>query len=555
VSDNFFRREKAKSDEAARVKTQYEFAARGLLEDLFPHQKQCVLDPYTRKSLLTPRRAGKTHTAITYALYTACLNPHSRVPIITLTLKSAKKLYWVPLQNLSDKHGLGIKFNYSENTAYLQNGAAIFLAGAETRADIEKLRGGAYKLVLIDECKSFNTDVFNELIYEILNPATNDTSGTILIIGTPGSLLDGPFYEATCPALTDEDENLITRDFYTPEQIWEQNDDILPRWNRHHWTVAENIYAPHTWQNALDDKKRNRWPDDHPIWVRESLGQWVSAAETQVYALHSIVGNSGGPANAICCWNREYGDAYDRHGLPLEHHWNYVMGLDLGYEDDFALIVVAYSPTTDTMYQVHEFKAPHLTIPAAAEVIQRVIERFNHRIESFVADTGGLGKALVESMNEMYGFWIEAAEKTQKFDFIELLNSDLYAGKLRIEAGSDLYAEMMALQFDLGGRSKQQAVRLRKLRENSRQSNHLCDAMLYTWRYCQHHFSRELVPEVDVESIEHQENLDYDMACAAAERRDRPVVETLPEWTDDLALNERSDDWIEMISGFKPWKD
>lgn len=519
MTDAFFRRQKARSDEAHAIKAEYEFAAGAILSDLFPEQQNCITDTSRRKSLLTPRRAGKTHCVIGYALIVACKYNNCRVPIITLTLKSAKKLYWIPMKEFDEKYGLGIKFNYSDQTATLRNGSIISLAGADNRADIEKLRGGAYKLVPIDECKSFNVHVFNELIYEILQPATNDTNGTILLVGTPGAILDGPFYEATCPALRDADGHLITRDYYAPETYWD-NPDNEPMWSRHHWTVQENIFAPDTWANNILDKKRNRWPDDHPIWVRESLGQWVSAAETQVYALQTIIRNAGGPHDALCCWSPSFGDGFDRHGLPTAERWNYVMGMDLGYEDDFAMVVVAYSPHSNVMYQAYDFKCQHLTVQAMAKKITEVIERFNGKIEAFIADAGGLGKQLIESMNEMYGFFIEPAEKTQKFDYIELLNSDLYAGLLKVVPGSDLYTELMELQFDLGGRSKKQAVRLHKLKENPNQPNHLCDALLYTWRFCLHHFAREKPVEVDPKSLEHQENIDYDAAVIASKRRD-----------------------------------
>lgn len=553
MSDSFFRRQKALADEARGVKEQYDFAAEAILSDLFPHQRNAILDPDRRKSVLTPRRAGKTHTAIAYALYVACLIPDCRVPIVALTLKSAKKLYWEAFKRFSERYGLGLRLNYSEQTITLLNGSIIFLAGAENRSDIEKLRGGAYALVVIDECKSFNLHVFNELIYEILIPATNDTSGTIMLIGTPGALLSGPFYEATCPGLKDESGFLYTRDYYSPEPFW-NDPEQLPRWSRHHWTVRENIYAPDTWENFLQDKKRNRWPDDHPIWIRECLGQWVSSTETQVYALQNIVRNAGGPHQAICCWNKGQGDGFNRFGLPLDQSWHYVMGMDLGYEDDFAMVVVAYSPHLDTMYQVYDFRCQHITVQAMAKKIQQVIDVFQGKVEAFVADQGGLGKQLIESMNEMYGFFIEPAEKTQKFDYIELLNSDLYAGKLKVLPGSDLYVEMMDLQFDLGGRSKKQAIRLHRLRENPGQPNHLCDALLYTWRFCLHHFCREQPRTVEPESIEWQENIDYAAAVEAAKRRDNPIHEDLPEWTDKLTRKEAIFSWTDSIFNLHDWK-
>ena len=552
MSDNFFKRQHAQGIEARELRERYTFAAEAILGDLFPEQQIVVSDFSDRKSLLTPRRAGKTHVAIAYALIVACLNANCRVPIITLTLKSAKKLYWAPLAAFSKKYGLGLKYSYTDNTATLANGSIVYLGGAETKSDIEKWRGGSYKLVIIDECKSFNINIFNELIYEILEPAAGDCDGTIMIIGTPGNILDGPFYEATAPGLLDDSGDLITIDAYEPEGFWAnpptRHDVVIkPRWVRHHWTTQQNTFKPETWDNALRAKARNRWSNENPIWVREWLGQWVSSAETQVYALQSIVKNAGGPSNALCVWAPRLNEhGYNKHGLPVEHDWNYVLGMDMGFEDDFALVVVAYSPTTDKMYQVYEFKAQHLTVGGIGHVVTRTMDYFNGKIEAMVADTGGLGKTVVASLNEQFDLYIEPAEKNQKFDYIELLNSDLHAANIKIMISGELYTEMMALQFDLAGRSKKQAIRMNRLKENAHQDNHLCDAFLYTWRFCLHHFSREPDRGPEPESKEYYEDWDAVAATAAADLRDKPL-DKYNEWTDDIASKEYRGTWLDAL--------
>jgi hypothetical protein len=530
---SFFEQQASKSKAAAEVKDRYDFAAESILSDLYTVQRNAVLDPNTRKSVLTPRRAGKTHTAIAYALFTACTSPGCRVPIITLTLKSAKSLYWIPLKEMADKYGLNVKFSFSENTATFENGSIVRLHGAETKADIEKLRGGAYKLVLIDECKSFNVNLFQELVQEILMPATQDTSGTIMIIGTPGHVLDGPFYEATYPGLTDDEGRLITRDFYKPEKYWDDPNHI-PRYSRHHWTVEQNELHPDIWQNALLDKKRMHWADNNPIWVRESLGQWVASEETQVYALQTLVRKAGGAHAADCVYKQDRSaPGANKHGLPAKYGWNYVLGVDFGFEDDFAVVVVAYSEHYNQMLLVAERAFQHLTVPGMASVIDEVVEEFDGNIESMIADSGGLGKALMESMNEMYGYHFEAAKKTDKFDFIELLNSDLHSGRLKIPQNSKTYDEMYALQFALGGKTKAQCIRLGKLKENPSMPNHLCDALLYTWRFCYHHFYTEAPVHAEVATPEWFLEMDQREAEEAVTARDA-VSTDLGEWTDEI---------------------
>ena len=84
-------------------------AAASIYDELFRQQAQVIDDPYEFKSLLTPRRSGKTHTAIAYSVIECLRNPGAIVIIVTLTLKSAKRLYWNPILGFSDRFGLNLR--------------------------------------------------------------------------------------------------------------------------------------------------------------------------------------------------------------------------------------------------------------------------------------------------------------------------------------------------------------------------------------------------------------------------------------------------------------
>lgn len=521
-------------------------AADAIYADLFGHQQTVVDDPYRFKSVITPRRAGKTHTVGSYAFITALRKPGAIIPIVTLTLKSAKRLYWHDIiLHFSDKYGLGLRerrggLHHTNLEAYLENGSRIFLVGAETRTEIEKLRGGSYDLVPVDECKSFHPGVFRELIDEVLIPATQDREGTILLIGTPGSILDGPFYEATYAGYTGEDGNPITRDYYEPEDFWKGDQE--PQWSRHHWTVKDNIAVPHLWREALANKKRKRWKDDNPIWTREYLGQWVSSGDVMVYAYSRLLEEDG--HDCRCTWRPQHGPGFNRHGLPDSEDWQYILGMDLGYEDDCAIVVMAYSPTHDILYHCYDWKSNHLTVTQLGEKVQSVVDLFDGNIEAMVADTGNLSKMVIESLNEQYGFFFEAAEKREKADFIELLNSDLHSGTLKIMPDSDLAHEWLMLQWDLGDKQKKYLARLGKLKEHSMCPNHVSDAALYTWRYALHHFSREKIIEPVHGSSNWFEEWDQNEAYDAELKRDA-MNDDDKEWTDYLHEDDEIDvSWV-----------
>jgi hypothetical protein len=118
-----------------------------------------------------------------------------------------------------------------------------------------------------------------------------------------------------------------------------------------------------------------------------------------------------------------------------------------------------------------------------------VIERFGMP-EAMVGDAGGLGKVLVETLNQTYALPVIKAEKNEKYDHIELLNSDFHMGRIKIIEESDLANELCALQWDLSKLTKTALVRSGKLREDKECPNHLCDALLYLWRYSYHYWAK-----------------------------------------------------------------
>src|SRR5688572_6974255 len=164
------------------------------------------------------------------------------------------------------------------------------------------------------------------------------------------------------------------------------------------------------------------------------------------------------------------------------------MGLDFGFEDANAAVLAAWSETAKELRHVADFKSPHLTIDQFTDEIFRLIDHYGTP-EVMIGDNGGLGKMVIESLNQRYGLSIQPAEKREKNDHIELLNSDFWSGRIKVIPDTDLSDELTAHQWDLSKDSKERLARTGKLRESSRTQNHLCDAFLYLWRYCYHFWS------------------------------------------------------------------
>ena len=456
---------------------------------------------YKYLSIRCPRRSGKSFDLTSLALWFGEKHPNARVLIISLTLKSTIDNYWASAPGglffQNDRYGLGLKWNNSRYSWQHENGSRGHLAGAETVADIERIRGALAEadIAIVDECKSFAPDLLAQLIRDVLLPGLLTRDGVLVLGGTPGSIPVGMFYEATsalCRTETACDTCKKTHPTCIPVGL---EDDPLyacfdpesraALWRLHSWELRDNEASPGAWKRALADKMRAMWSDDHPAWRREYLGEWVTDASDLVYAYA----------------NHKHRDDFvtwvpvrtkqNPAGLPLDlGPWRFVLGIDLGFVDDSALVLAAYSETMRQMRVVYDFKAPGMTIDAFFDKVFEIIDTYG-RPDAIVADTAGGGsKMLIETLNQRYGLGVEAAKKSEKADHIELVNSDFSLGNIKLIPGSDLAHELCGLQWDLSRDSKTILARTGRLHEDPACPNHLCDALLYLYRYSYHFWSQ-----------------------------------------------------------------
>jgi hypothetical protein len=245
--------------------------------------------------------------------------------------------------------------------------------------------------------------------------------------------LEGPFYEATyANALSEQytydggqpkEKIPFSRSYSNPEPFWQTpkkdktGKNAVPLYSRHFWTAQDNVFAPAVWRRALELKETSGWADDHPSWLREWLGQWVSADDVFVYTYAQMARDP--KRSSLVQWKPDQKPGLEnRSGLPNGHDWRYVLGLDLGFEDDFAMVVGAYSLTDGSLYHCYDYKVNHQDVDQVAAHVLRVCEMFGGKVDAIVADSVGLGKMVVETLNRRHGLAIIPAEKREKNDFI-----------------------------------------------------------------------------------------------------------------------------------------
>lgn len=490
-----------------------------LREGLFKQQLDLLDDPARFKAVLCSRRAGKTHSAGAALVEKCETKAGAACLFVTMTRGKAKRLLWPWLHRMNNKLTLGITFNHTELTATFPNGSVITLAGAETASDIEKFRGEPFDLVIVDECKSFPVGFFDEMLEDVLTPCLADYEGTLIIMGTPGPILAGTFFNATGPeacmvSVVDGSRVAVSRAWLQRDD--ERYKDVEFAWSFHTWSTRDNVKNPKLWVDALLQKKRNRWADDDPTWLREWCGQWV--ADGSAFVLRYLQSRNG--------WrpNPEWEDTF---GLDPQHEWHYVLGMDLGYDDDFDIEVFAWSPTVEAMYHVEGFAAPRLEVKDIALKVIELREKYGE-FDAMVGDRGGLGKMILASLDSQYGLYIEPADKHEKRDFVELMNSDLVNAKLFFLIDSNLEHQAQNAQWDETGRKVDDST-----------PDHAIDASLYIWRYCYHHFAkqRQQGPAEGTPEARRLRILE-EMAADAAERKRRAGLDFTERAAEDMRMDE-----------------
>lgn len=459
-----------------------------------------VLDPSPHVAAICPRRAGKTYAAVLAAMITGEAKPGSISLIISLNLKQLRRLYWAGgpsgLFTIARKYGLNLEFNNTYLRWEHENGSIGYLLGADDDEQLEVIRGLEADLYVIDECKSFDPAVLDKLIEDIIDPQRASRKGRILMIGTPGFIFAGPFWQATCPEATfdlklDDGTKVKARysiDYGTEDPYGRKTTDLV--WSRHHWTLQDNTAMPHQWVEALKKKKQKGWTDDDPTWQREYLGNWASSSEGLVYRYAQEKGT--GRVTWQPAISRSDRDTIaDPSSLPEEGApWRFVGGLDIGYEAPTAFVVAAYSQRLGQLRVVADYSRTHMLVPDIAEMIQQAQSIFGP-LERIYADVGNLGKMVVETLVHEYGFPLEKADKREKYDFIELLNAAFARGEVLIIEHTQLETQLLTNCWDLRDEAKgtrDSLARRGKLREDDSIPNDSTDALLYLFRGSLHHF-------------------------------------------------------------------
>jgi hypothetical protein len=208
--------------------------------------------------------------------------------------------------------------------------------------------------------------------------------------------------------------------------------------------------------------------ESDPSYIRETFGRWVEDKDALVFKFSRAK------------------NTYT--ALPTTGEWNYIIGIDIGYNDSDAIAVIGYNTHHKKVYLVDEHVKNKQNISQLVAVIKEYKEEYNPI--RMVMDAGALGKKIQEELRMRHGLNIDAADKARKVEFIELLNDDLRTEKFKAFNKSLFEEDCMLVQWDKDSRIRNPE----RPKISDTYHSDICDAVLYAWRECRHYLSEK--PEV-----------------------------------------------------------
>lgn len=352
------------------------------------------------------RRAGKTAGAIRRATE-RLLAPGSRVLYIHVRLKLARDQFWGPILDYARGRSIAGAERHDVMQLSLRNGSFLRVDACQDIGDLAKFRGDQWDLILLDEVQEHDESVVSALIDQCLMPSLGDRRGGLDILGTPPP-------EGAVGYLYDR---------------FEEAQATGSRWRSWHWTMRENPYYPAEEIDALC-AARGIGPG-HPVYEREFAGRFVSDQGLLVYEYES-------PRN----------DATDAHAHTPG--WYYSMGIDLGFSDRDAIIVLGWR-SDDAKRRIREcfaWQQNHQDVDQLSKIVLDTYAKY-HPV-SVIGDTGGHGAVKVlETLKARLG-GIEFSPKPASVDdSVAIMNDDFRNGRMLADPGGELVADYKRVVWDV----------------------------------------------------------------------------------------------------------
>ena len=417
--------------EALREKKKRDNVIDRMKADSFEQQWNFITDPSKKKAVRTNRRAGKSMADAMLLLITGVTHPGCNMLYTGLTDKSAVRVIWKDcLKKLAKKYGIKVRLTIGKGIVTFEDyGSLIYLIGLDTTdAEMDKIFGAKFKLAVIDEAALYKQNI-KAFVETVVEPACVDEEGTIVLSGMPCNNVKSFFFDVT--------------------------NGLIPGWSLHTWSSLDNPYMAEKMRKHIAYlKTTNPGIENTPAFKQMYLGEWCVEENTLMYRYdHSK-------------------NSFDH--LPEARAWYFILGIDLGYDDPSAFVVVGYRDYDPVLYVMETYKRAQMSLTEVAEQIKNY-ERL-YRPQYMVIDTSS--KQAVEEIKQRYNLNLEAAERSGKAEFINICNNDLIQGKVKFR---NINCEPILKEIKVAAWEEKDLLK-GKYTEPKRLNAHCLDAFLYAWR-------------------------------------------------------------------------
>lgn len=411
----------------------------------FDEQIKFIKDPAKYKTAVCSRRAGKTVSGAAYLISEAIRRPDVVCLYITLSRLNAKRIIWGDLLKINREFMLNGRANETELSIRFPNGSTIYLSGAKDKSEVEKFRGVPnLVLVLLDEGQAFRSYI-EDMVDDVLAKTLYDYDGTLCVMGTPSPVPSGYFHFVAHSS----------------------------KWSHHIWTMFQNPHlqaksGKSPMQLVQQDCERMGVELSDPKIQRECFGKWIVDLNNLVFR-----------------YQKEINDRQ-----PPDFLNNFVFGADIGFDDADAIAVIGWRDRDPVSYLVEEIVTAKQGITELAMQLDGLIKKYNPI--SVVMDSGGLGKKIAEEMRKRYALPIRAAEKSRKFEYIELLNDAMRTQKFFAKSDGIFAHDCHLVEWNKDKSTGD------KLVVSDGFHSDICDAVLYGFRESLHWIEQVPLPKTPV---------------------------------------------------------
>ena len=395
---------------------------------------------------LVSHNSGKSEGAKLEMVATALNITNANILYGTLTKDKAKSICWMPILKMLNELGLkridrgdlftedgDFKTDEVRMEVYFKNGSKIKLTGFDsTEREIDKVLGEPYDLVILDEVQSFKGNV-GDLVYKRLLITVAERRGRIKMIGTPGDVRLGFFYDINCTP--------------KPQKL---------KWGLYKWSWEDNVGV-----STHESTKGMLMKDIFKQMLADIIAENPKFVETPEYYQE---------------WKGEY--FIDTDNLvykfnPLENVYNHepiitdcVLGIDLGWNDESAMIVWGWSDHDPNLYQLDEFYEAKVDLDKIAE--KTLYFKSIYPILDVIIDSQNAQG--IKTIENRYNIGYMAAEKMGKFEHIRLMNTDLRRGKIKFKEDCIWIQEASKLKKKTKAKEGENG----KVMEDDKAPNHAC---------------------------------------------------------------------------------